>query len=110
MGRPERPERPEPVGVLIDDYELAAPEVSDFQSKVIGAGLPTLIDLVAEMRSASPRLANTDGDPLVLIEATLATPDPAGALAALSGHPDFEPADGVDDDDGGAGGRVAPAW
>ena len=93
VSRPRRGDRPEPTGVLIAETEPAEPALADLQSRVIGAGMQHLLCALAELRAASPRMTNTDGDPLVLIEATVAVRDPQRTLAALAAHADFE-ADG----------------
>ena len=64
-------------------------------SRAMGGAFPQLVDSVRRMR---PRLANTDGHPLELHDATIRVPDIEAARRALLSGPDFradEPEDGA---------------
>ena len=84
------PGPPKPLGVLATQARPASPEVADLVGKVIGSGLPQLVDMVHEARDAAPRLVNTDHDPLCLVKATVHVADTDAATQQLTAHPDVE--------------------
>lgn len=91
-----RPGRQRPFGVLVHVSEPAAAEAADLYSKVVSGGLARLIGELRAWRAASPKLANTDGDPLCLITAFLEVADPAAVAATLAARPEFEQQDRED--------------
>jgi hypothetical protein len=92
-GRRERSDAPEPYGIQVNETEPASPQVADLLGRVVGSGMPHLVEMVQAARDAAPRLVNTDGDRICLVKATVALHDPSAAFAALVEHPDIE-ADG----------------
>jgi hypothetical protein len=80
-----------PHGVTANGHEAAPPDVARVLSMIVGSGLARLIAEVAAYRLSGPRLLNTDGDPMVLVKATLAVDDLDAVTGRLSGHPDIVP-------------------
>jgi hypothetical protein len=80
-----------PYGVISEFVEPMEDEYAAFVSKVVTAVLPESTLEVLRYRAAPPRMRNTDGDEMLLIEADIAVScDVTGLLLA---HPDFEPVD-----------------
>jgi hypothetical protein len=80
-----------PHGVTAAGHESASPEVARVLSMIVGSGLARLIAEVAAHRLSGPRLQNTDGDPIVLVKATLAVDDLDAVTGRLARHPDIGP-------------------
>lgn len=80
-----------PHGVTATGHEAAPPDAARVLSMIVGAGLARLTAEVAAHRLSGPRLQNTDGDPMVLVKATLAVDDLDAVTDRLSGHPDILP-------------------
>ena len=80
-----------PHGVTAAEHQAASPAVARVLSMIVGSGLARLIAEVAAYRLSSPRLQNTDGDPMVLVKATLAVNDLDAVTGRLSEHPDIRP-------------------
>jgi len=64
-----------PHGVTAARHEAASPEVARVLNMIVGSGMARLIAETAAYRLSGPRLQNTDGDPMVLVKATLAVDD-----------------------------------
>jgi hypothetical protein len=58
---------------------------------IVGSGMARLIAETAAYRLSGPRLQNTDGDPMVLVKATLAVDDLDAVTGRLAEHPDILP-------------------
>jgi hypothetical protein len=56
---------------------------------IVGSGMARLIAETAAYRLSGPRLQNTDGDPMVLVKATLAVDDLDTVTGRLAEHPDI---------------------
>jgi hypothetical protein len=82
-----------PHGVTATERDAAPLPVARVLNMITGSGLARLIAEVAACRLAGPRLHNTDGDPLILVKATLAAGDPDAVAAKLASHPDIQPDD-----------------
>lgn len=80
-----------PHGVTATGHEAAPPDVARVLSMIVGSGLARLIADVAAHRLSGPRMQNTDGDPMILVKATLAVDDLDVVTGRLSGHPDILP-------------------
>ena len=80
-----------PHGVTAAGHQAASPQVARVLSMIVGSGLARLIAEVAAYRLSSPQLQNTDGDPMVLVKATLAVDDLDAVTGRLAGHPDIVP-------------------
>ncbi len=93
--RPSRRREPDPHGVLVEVSDPLDPAVAGLMSMVLGSLVPGIIGELWRRREAGPKLANTDGHRLKLIDALVAVNDPAGLAQRLAAHPDFRPeADG----------------
>jgi hypothetical protein len=80
-----------PYGVIAEFEEPMEEEYAAFVGKIVTAVLPESAIEVLRYRAAPPRMRNTDGDELVLIEADIAiSGDVTGLLLT---DPDFESAD-----------------
>lgn len=92
--RGPRRRKAEPHGVLADLIEEPEPQAVELIANITAALLPSLVGGIRHARQAGPKLTNTDGDPLKMISATVATQEPL-ALAAkrLEEHPDFRRAE-----------------
>ena len=77
-GEPEVPPTPipfghaEPHGVYADDQEPVSAEMTGMMGKVAGAMITGIVADVHRYRATPPVIANTDGDPMCLISATIA--------------------------------------
>jgi hypothetical protein len=80
-----------PHGVPAAGHEAASPEVARVLSMIVGSGMARLIAETAAYRLSGPRLQNTDGDPMVLVKATLAVDDLDAVTGRLAEHPDIGP-------------------
>lgn len=78
-----------PLGVVLAAAPVP-PEVSNLISGALEALFPIFLAGVMEERSRPMIVNNTDGDPLLLIEATLEIDDPNQLINQLNGLPDFE--------------------
>jgi hypothetical protein len=78
-----------PHGVTAAERQAASPAVARVLSMIVGSGLARLIAEVAAYRLSGPQLQNTDGDPMVLVKATLAVDDLDAVTGRLSEHPDI---------------------
>jgi hypothetical protein len=81
----------EPFGVMSEFETELEPEQAAFVSNVVAAVLAESAVAVLRYRAAPPRLQNTDGDEMVLIEADIAVSGNVSEL--LLAHPDFQPND-----------------
>ncbi|MGQ0464783.1 MAG: hypothetical protein ACT4QG_05625 [Sporichthyaceae bacterium] len=88
--------RAEPHGVFAEIDDPAGPAETHLTSTVLGSLLPTLHAHVQAVRTAPPRLTNTDGDPLCLIKARIAVRSPDLLAPRLAAHPDIEPGENAD--------------
>lgn len=77
-------------GVLASTRPPLAPGQAKALSAAVGAALALLIAEKKRARERPVRLANTDGEPLCPVEATLALDDAPGAWDRLLDHPDIE--------------------
>jgi hypothetical protein len=91
--RPSRRREPDPHGVLAEVSEPVDPAVAGLLSKVLGSLLPGIVGEVWRRRQTGPKLTNTEGHHLQLIEAQVAVSDPAGVARRLAIHPDFRTED-----------------
>ena len=93
-GEPEVPPTPipfghaEPHGVYADDQEPVSAEMASLVGKVTGAMITRIAADVHRYRATPPALANTDGDPMCLISATIAVEE--GTVGKLAARPDFD--------------------
>jgi hypothetical protein len=78
----------EPHGVYADDQEPASAEMASLVGKVTGAMITRIAADVHRYRATPPTIANTDGDPMGLISATLAVEE--GTVGKLAARPDFD--------------------
>ena len=92
-GEPEVPPTPipfghaEPHGVYADDQEPVPAGVASLMGKVTGAMITRIAVDVHRYRATPPAIANTDGDPMCLISATIAVGE--GTAGKLAARPDF---------------------
>ena len=93
-GEPEVPPTPipfghaEPLGVYADDQEPVSAEMASLMGKVAGAMITRIVADVHRYRATPPAIANTDGDPMCLITATIAVEE--GTAGKLAARPDFD--------------------
>ena len=93
-GEPEVPPTPipfghaEPHGVYADDQEPVSAEMTGMMGKVAGAMITGIVADVHRYRATPPTIANTDGDPMCLISATIAVEE--GTAGQLAARPDFD--------------------
>jgi hypothetical protein len=93
-GEPEVPPTPipfghaEPYGVYADDQEPVPAEMASLVGKVTGAMITGIAADVHRYRATPPAIANTDGDPMCLITATIAVGE--GTADKLVARPDFD--------------------
>jgi len=93
-GEPEVPPTPipfgyaEPHGVYADVQEPVSAEMASLAGKVAGAMLTGIAADVHRYRATPPAIANTDGDPMCLISATIAVEE--GTAGKLTARPDFD--------------------
>jgi hypothetical protein len=93
-GEPEVPPTPipfghaEPHGVYADDQEPVSAEMASLVGKVAGAMTTRIAADVHRYRATPPGIANTDGDPMCLISATIAVGE--GTAGKLAARPDFD--------------------
>ena len=93
-GEPEVPPAPipfghaEPHGVYADDQEPVSAEMASLMGKVAGAMITRIVADVHRYRATPPAIANTDGDPMCLITATIAVEE--GTAGQLAARPDFD--------------------
>jgi hypothetical protein len=93
-GEPEVPPAPipfghaEPHGVYADDQEPVSAEMASLVGKVAGAMITRIAADVHRYRATPPAIANTDGDPMCLISATIAVEE--GTAGKLAARPDFD--------------------
>jgi hypothetical protein len=86
-GEPEVPPTPipfghaEPYGVYADDQEPVPAKVASLMGKVAGAMVTRIAADVHRYRATPPAIANTDGDPMCLISATIAVEEGHGRQA-----------------------------
>ena len=71
-----------------DDQEPVPAEVASLMGKVAGAMVTRIAADVHRYRAAPPAIANTDGDPMYLITATIAVQD--GVADKLAARRDFD--------------------
>ena len=100
-GEPEVPPTPipfghaEPHGVYADDQEPVSAEMASLMGKVAGAMITRIAADVHRYRATPPAIANTDGDPMCLITATIAVDE--GTVGKLAARPDFDSDSGEPD-------------
>ena len=93
-GEPEVPPTPipfghaKPHGVYADDQEPVSAEMTGMMGKVAGAMITGIVADVHRYRATPPTIANTDGDPMCLISATIAVEE--GTAGQLAARPDFD--------------------
>jgi hypothetical protein len=93
-GKPDVPPTPipfghaEPRGVYADDQEPVSAEMASLMGKVAGAMITSIAADVHRYRATPSAIANTDGDPMCLISATIAVED--GTAGRLVARPDFD--------------------
>jgi len=93
-GEPEVPHAPipfghaEPYGVYADDQEPVPARVASLMGKVAGAMVTRIAADVHRYRATPPAIANTDGDPMCLISATIAVEE--GTVGKLAARTDFD--------------------
>jgi len=93
-GEPELPPAPipfghaEPYGVYADDQEPVPAGMASLIGKVAGAMITRIVADVHRYRATPPAIANTDGDPMCLITATIAVQE--GTAGKLAARPDFD--------------------
>jgi len=93
-GEPEVPPTPIPFGhamphgVYADDQEPVSAEMASLIGKVAGAVITRIAADVHRYRATPPAIANTDGDPMCLITATIAVEE--GTAAKLAARRDFD--------------------
>jgi hypothetical protein len=93
-GEPEVPPTPipfghaEPHGVYADDQEPVSAEMASLVGKVAGAMITRIAADVHRYRATPPAIANTDGDPMCLISATITVEE--GTAGKLAARPDFD--------------------
>ena len=93
-GEPEVPPTPipfghaEPLGVYADDQEPVPAGMAGLIGKVAGAMITRIVADVHRYRATPPAIANTDGDPMCLITATIAVQE--GTAGKLAARPDFD--------------------
>jgi hypothetical protein len=93
-GEPEVPPTPipfghaEPYGVYADDQEPVPAEMASLVGKVAGAMITRIAADVHRYRATPPAIANTDGDPMCLISATIAVEE--GTAGKLAARADFD--------------------
>jgi hypothetical protein len=78
----------EPHGVYADDQEPVSAEMASLIGKVAGAMITRIAADVHRYRDTPPAIANTDGDPMCLISATIAVEE--GTAGKLAARPDFD--------------------
>jgi len=92
-GEPEVPPTPipfgnaEPHGVYADDQEPIPAEMASLVGKVTGAMITGIAADVHRYRATPSAIANTDGDPMCVISATIAVEE--GTAGRLAARPDF---------------------
>jgi len=92
-GEPEVPPTPIPFGhaelhgVYADDQEPVPAEMASLMGKVTGAMITRIAADVHRYRATPSAIANTDGDPMCLITATIAVGE--GTVGKLAARPDF---------------------
>ena len=77
----------EPHGVYTDTQEPASAEMASLMGKVTSAMMTGIAADVHRYRATPPAIANTDGDPMCLISATIAVAE--GTAGQLAARPDF---------------------
>ena len=93
-GEPEAPPAPipfgyaEPHGVYADDQEPVSAEMVSLMGKVAGAMITGIAADVHRYLATPPVIANTGGDPMCLISATIAVEE--GTSGNLAARPDFD--------------------
>jgi hypothetical protein len=93
-GEPEVPPTPipfghaEPHGVYADDQEPVSAGMAGLMGKVAGAMITRIAAEVHRYRATPPAIANTDGDPMCLITATISVGE--GTAGKLAARPDFD--------------------
>jgi hypothetical protein len=93
-GEPDAPPTPipfghaEPHGVYADDQEPVSAAMASLIAKVAGAMITRIAADVHRYRATPPAIANTDGDPMCLISATIAVEQ--GTAGKLAARPDFD--------------------
>ena len=80
-----------PHGVTGAGHEAASQAMARVLSMIVGSGMARLIAETAAYRLSGPRLLNTDGDPIVLVKATLAVDDLDAVTGRLASYPDIVP-------------------
>jgi hypothetical protein len=94
VGEPEAPPtaipfgHAEPHGVYADDQEPVSAEMASLIGKVAGARITGIAADVHRYRATPSAIANTDGDPMCLITATIAVEE--GTADKLAARPDFD--------------------
>lgn len=94
VGEPEIPPTPIPFGhaepyrVYADDQEPVSAEMASLIGKVADAMITRIAADVHRYRATPPAIANTDGDPMCLISATIAVAE--GTAGKLTARPDFD--------------------
>jgi hypothetical protein len=78
----------EPHGVYADDREPVPAEMASLMGKVTSAMITGIVADVHRYRATPPAIANTDGDPMCLISATIAVEE--GTAGKLAARPDFD--------------------
>jgi hypothetical protein len=100
--------RAEPYGVRWEYEEPMPAGFADLAGKTVSAVLMEVAREVARHRATPPRLQNTDGDPLLLIDATISVTGNVTDL--LLAHPDFALAEDPDHSDGGEEAGTRLEW
>jgi hypothetical protein len=80
-----------PHGVTAAGHEVASQAAARVLSMTVGSGMARLIAETAAYRLSGPRLQNTDGDPMVLVKATLTVDDLDAVTGRLASYPDIVP-------------------
>jgi hypothetical protein len=78
----------EPHGVCADDQEPVSADMACLMGKVTGAMITGIAADVHRYRATPPTIANTDGDPMCLITATIAVAE--GTIGKLAARPDLD--------------------
>jgi Protein of unknown function (DUF2384) len=82
-----------PYGVVASFAEDEFSPEAPFRSKVLHGSMSTIVGFYERIQNASPRMTNTDGDPLEIMTATFGLADPMAVFRFLARHPDFESED-----------------
>ena len=102
--RSDRRRRPRPLGVLADLLDPMDIAEADLTAKVLGSSLDQVVAMATSDGQRTPTLANTDGEPLELINAVFPVSDPDAVRRGLLLDPDFK------EDDSDAEGNANFVW